>query len=61
MHAALTPPPIMSGEREQRLLSLAVEAGINGHALSLLERIDLARLSTHDRITYLRHVTACAA
>ena len=61
MHAALAPPPAVSGDRDQRLLSLAVEAGINGHSLSLLERIDLARLSAHDRITYLRHVTSCAA
>lgn len=61
MRAALTPPPTVSGERDERLLMLAVEAGINGHALSLLERIDLARLSAYDRITYLRHVTACAA
>ncbi len=61
MHAALAPPPAVSGERDQRLLSLAVEAGINGHSLSLLERIDLARLSAHDRITYLRQVTSCAA
>lgn len=44
-----------------RLLALADEAGVGGHALSLLERIDVARLSAHDRITYLRHVTACAA
>ena len=61
MHAALAPPPAVSGERDGRLLSLAIEAGINGHSLSLLERIDLARLSAHDRITYLRQVTACAA
>jgi hypothetical protein len=44
-----------------RLLALAIEAGIGGHALSLLERIDLTHLSAHDRITYLRQVTACAA
>ena len=61
MHAALAPPPAVSEDRDQRLLSLAIEAGINGHSLSLLERIDLARLSAHDRITYLRQVTACAA
>lgn len=61
MHAALAPPPAVSSERDERLLSLAIEAGINGHSLSLLERIDLARLSAHDRITYLRQVTACAA
>ena len=61
MHAALTPPPAVSHDRDQRLLALAVEAGINGHSLSLLERIDLAQLSAHDRITYLRQVTACAA
>lgn len=61
MHAALAPPPSVSSERDERLLALAIEAGINGHSLSLLERIDLARLSAHDRITYLRQVTACAA
>lgn len=61
IRAALAPPPTMSTERDLRLLELAIEAGINGHALSLLERIDLAHLSAHDRITYLRQVTACAA
>ena len=61
MHAALAPPPAVSGERDERLLLLAVEAGIGGHSLSLLECIDLARLSAHDRITYLRQVTSCAA
>ena len=61
MHAALAPPPVVSGDRDEHLLRAAVEAGINGHALSLLERIDLAQLSAHDRITYLRQVTACAA
>ena len=61
MHAALSPPPAVSGERDGRLLALAIEAGINGHSLSLLERVDLARLSAHDRITYLRQVTSCAA
>ena len=47
--------------RDKRLLDLALEAGISGHALSILERIDLAHLCAHDRITYLRQVTACAA
>jgi hypothetical protein len=61
IRAALTSPPATSSERSQRLLALANESGIGGHALSLLERIDLAHLSTHDRITYLRQVTACAA
>ena len=61
IHAALAPPPTVSHDRDQRLLSLAIEAGINGHSLSLLERIDLTQLSAHDRITYLRQVTACAA
>lgn len=61
IRAALAPPPATSSERDQRLLTLAIEAGIGGHALSLLERIDLAHLSAHDRITYLRQVTACAA
>ena len=61
MHAVLSPPPAVSGERDERLLALAIEAGINGHSLSLLERVDLARLSAHDRITYLRQVTSCAA
>ena len=61
MRAALAPPPPSSSERDRRLLDLAAEAGIGGHTLSLLERIDVARLCAHDRITYLRHVTACAA
>ena len=61
IHAALAPPPHASSARDKRLLDLAHEAGISGHALSLLERIDLAHLCAHDRITYLRHVTACAA
>ena len=61
IHAALAPPPHASSARDKRLLDLAQEAGISGHALSILERIDLAHLSAHDRITYLRHVTACAA
>jgi hypothetical protein len=61
MQAALAPPPPSSSERDRRLLDLSAEAGIGGHALSLLERIDVAHLCAHDRITYLRHVTACAA
>lgn len=61
IHAALAPPPHASSARDKRLLDLAQEAGISGHALSLLERIDLAYLCAHDRITYLRQVTACAA
>lgn len=61
MRAALSAPPAKSSDHDQRLLTLASEAGINGHALSLLERIDLSHLSAHDRITYLRQVTACAA
>jgi hypothetical protein len=61
MRAALAPPPPRSSDHDKRLLTLADEAGIGGHALSLLERIDVASLSAHDRITYLRHVTACAA
>lgn len=61
IHAALAPPPHSSSARDKRLLDLAHEAGISGHALSLLERIDLAQLCAHDRITYLRQVTACAA
>lgn len=59
--AALAPPPLASSEGDKRLLDLAAEAGVGGHALSLLERVDVAQLSAHDRITYLRHVTACAA
>lgn len=61
MRAALTAPPCESGTSDRRLLDLAIEAGITGHSLSLLERIDLTHLSAHDRITYLRQVTACAA
>ena len=61
MTAALAPPPLSSSEQSKRLLGLAAEAGIGGHALSLLERVDIALLSSHDRITYLRQVTACAA
>ena len=61
IRAALAPPPLSSSMRDKRLLDLALEAGISGHALSILERIDLAHLCAHDRITYLRQVTACAA
>lgn len=61
IHAALAPPPLSSSTQDKRLLDLALEAGISGHALSILERIDLAHLCAHDRITYLRQVTACAA
>lgn len=61
MRAALALPPQASGERDRHMLELATEAGIGGHALSLLECIDIALLSAHDRITYLRQVTACAA
>ena len=61
IHAALALPPLSSSMRDKRLLDLALEAGTSGHALSLLERIDLAHLCAHDRITYLRQVTACAA
>jgi len=61
IHAALALPPLSSSTRDKRLLDLALEAGISGHALSILERIDLAHLCAHDRITYLRQVTACAA
>lgn len=61
MRAALARPPSASREHDRRLLHLATESGIGGQALSLLERIDLANLSAHDRVTYLRHVTACAA
>lgn len=61
IRAALALPPDESAERDQRLLDLAIEAGSNGHSLSLLERVDLAALSAYDRVRYLRHVTACAA
>lgn len=61
MRAALTAPPRESSEDDRRLLDLALEAGITGQSLSLLERIDVSRLSAHDRITYLRQVSSCAA
>ena len=61
MHAALTMPPAASDPHDRQLLDLAIKAGIGGHGLAILERIDLARLSPHDRITYLQQVTACAA
>lgn len=61
MSAALAPPAVTSREQDRHLVALAVEAGVGGQALALLERVDLAHLSAHDRITYLRHVTACAA
>jgi hypothetical protein len=61
MLAAFAPPPSTSRERDRSLLDLAAEAGIGGQALSLLERIDLAQLSAHDRVTYLKQVTASAA
>ena len=61
MRAALTPPPAQSAERDRQLLDLVGESGIGGRALSLLERIDIASLSMHDRVTFLRLVTSCAA
>jgi hypothetical protein len=61
MRAALAPPPAQSAERDRQLLDLAGESGIGGQALSLLERVDIAALSMHDRITFLRLVTSCAA
>ena len=61
MVAALTRPPHHTRERDKRLLRLADEAGVGGQALSVLEGVDIAALSMHDRITYLRLVTACAA
>lgn len=61
IRAAMAPPPATSSEHDLRALALAAEAGIGGHALSLLERIDVSALCAHDRITYLRQVTACAA
>lgn len=61
MAAALAAPPQASRDVDRRLLDLVEEAGVGGHALSLLERIDVSQLSAHDRITYLRQVTACAA
>lgn len=59
--AALSPPPPRSSERDQRLLDAAIEAGPGGQALSVLERIDIAQLSAHDRIRYLKAVTASGA
>jgi hypothetical protein len=59
-YAALSPPPPDSSPRDRRLLELAEEAGNGGHALSLLECIDVSSLCAHDRVTYLRQVTACA-
>ena len=59
--AALTQPPPASDDRDRHLLDLADAAGAGGQALALLEQIDLARLSAHDRISHLRQVTACAA
>jgi hypothetical protein len=61
MRAALTPPPMRSSDRDRQLLGLAGESGVGGQALSLLERIDIAALSMHDRITFLRLVMSCAA
>ncbi len=58
MRAALAPPPAQSAERDRQLLDLAGESGIGGQALSLLERVDIAALSMHDRITFLRLVTS---
>lgn len=58
---ATTRPPLHSATRAHRLLTAAAEAGIGALALSCLERIDLADLDIHDRVTYLRTVNAHSA
>ena len=59
--SALVPPAPDSRARDARLLRLAMETGPGGQALSLLEQIDLAHLSAHDRIDFARCVTEQAA
>ena len=59
--AALTQPPPHSSERNRRLLRAASECGVGGQALSVVECIDIAELDAHDRITYLKILTAHAA
>ncbi|TEX52340.1 MAG: hypothetical protein B7C55_00880 [Actinomycetales bacterium mxb001] len=59
--AALSKPPPTSCERDRQLLHAAVEAGVSGQALSVLERIDIGGLDAHDRVTYLQVLTAHAA
>lgn len=51
---ASTRPPVHSTPRAHRLLTAAVEAGLGALALSCLQRITLADLDAHDRVTYLR-------
>ena len=59
--AALSPPASRSTERDRQLLNAAIEAGAGGRALSVLERIDVVGLDSHDRVRYLQAVTACSA
>lgn len=59
--AALSKPPPTSRERDRQLLYAAVESGVGGQALSVVERIDIAGLDAHDRVTYLQVLTAHAA
>ena len=58
---ATTRPPVHSATRAHRLLTAATEAGVGALALSCLERIDLADLDIHDRVTYLRTVNTHSA
>ena len=59
--AALGKPPAASHQRDHRLLLAAVEAGVGGQALSVLERVDIAELDAHDRVIYLQLMTAHSA
>lgn len=59
--AALAKPPARSSERDRRLLTAALEAGVGGQAMSVLARIDIGELDAHDRVTYLQIVTSHAA
>ena len=59
--AALARPPSTSSTPDRRLLDLADESGVGGRALALLERIDIASLDAHDRVRFLRSVSAQAA
>jgi len=59
--SALSKPPPTSRERDRQLLHAALESGVSGQALSVLERIDIGSLDAHDRVTFLQVLTAHAA
>jgi len=61
MRSALSRPPNQSTPRDHTLLTLATECGPGGQALALLEQIDVSQLDAHDRVDFLRAVTAQSA